>query len=475
MAVVSQSFAPPSRAGWLAGRTRPQALLAFACVMTMVAPLPFGSSFLSWRSLVCVAVFVFVVWLHHGRSLLGLLALSLGFALRRATGMTRWSVSPFSVGRTVGLIDLPGGVGRRMRTLDVVNTRFSGASFLWDVTNGEAVAVLRLHAQGWLFQSDDVKNARVDGWARALQECAGLRDVSRIVTQARALPHLNARSQDSGVEFVDEDVRAVEDGPLSASMGHDMLLAIVVDTSRTRGRDGRRAHTAEGVSEILSARVESVTDLLVGAGADTDDVWWLDAGQLRAQMKCLFNPDAGWMLDAAGRLSDEVPVSTHFDEFTRHVNVDGMLCSTFWVDRWPNEPVQAGWLAAVVGNGRHPLVFTQVWRPADTDRAEHRLDNRLQQLETIDLLNKKVGRPTSQRNANEVREIVLRKQEIADGFGNVDFQGFVTVLASDRARLREGEVFVQHQFRNAHAHLDSMFRQQWAGLVAALPLGQAGR
>ena len=169
MSVLNSSFAPISRAGFVAGRTKAQVAVVLAATAVAVVPLAFGVSIWSWRVVVCLVVAVFGAWNVHGRSLIGLLAVKLGFGMRKATGKTHWTVSPWAVNQVVGVIDLPDATGKRLRTFDIVGTEFDSAAFLWDKDNSEATAILQLHALDWLFQSDGVREGRVAGWSQALK------------------------------------------------------------------------------------------------------------------------------------------------------------------------------------------------------------------------------------------------------------------------------------------------------------------
>lgn len=72
MSVLSSSFAPISRAGFVAGRTKAQVAVVLAAISVAVVPLAFGAGVWSWRMVVCLAVATFGAWNVHGRSLIGL-------------------------------------------------------------------------------------------------------------------------------------------------------------------------------------------------------------------------------------------------------------------------------------------------------------------------------------------------------------------------------------------------------------------
>ena len=333
MSVLNSSFAPISRAGFVAGRTKAQVAVVLAATAVAVVPLAFGVSIWSWRVVVCLAVAVFGAWNVHGRSLIGLLAVKLGFGMRKATGKTHWTVSPWAVNQVVGVIDLPDATGKRLRTFDIVGTEFDSAAFLWDKDNSEATAILQLHALDWLFQSDGVREGRVTGWSQALKSCADMPDVSRIVTQARVFYQLNNFGLNAeGNDFVLQDL-AEAASDMRISCGHDVIVSITIDTSKTRGDSMKDTGTVAGVSRILSDRVQSLVSLLEYSGADLDDVRWLDAQQLRGQMKCMFSPEAISLLDEYGGLPDDVALSTSWDEYRDYMHVDAMYLRTMWVDK----------------------------------------------------------------------------------------------------------------------------------------------
>ena len=68
-----------------------------------------------------------------------------------------------------------------------------------------------------------------------------------------------------------------------------------------------------------------------------------------------------------------------------------------------------------------------------------------------------------------------RRKELAKGYGDVEYLGYVTVGAPTLDLLEQATNWVDSEFRQRSAHLDRLRASQWSGLITALPLGQAGR
>lgn len=481
MAVPSSSFAPPSRAGFAAGRTVPQVVVAMGAVMVLLLPLLAGASPLSARSVVCVFVMAFALTNVGGESLMGLLGRVLGFRAREALGWTRWTASPMAAGVTVGVLDLPGANGSRTKPLRVVGTRYDGACFLWDRVSGEATACLLMGGTQWRYTSDGAKTSRAAGWARAMEQISALEGVSRVVTQARCLPAASARSRRAAGGLAGRDLEYVESGPLAVTSCPDMVLSVTVSTDAIRGRIGRLGGGVEGLSVALADLVPRIVAAAQDAGADPSSVRWLTLPELRGQARRLCSRDALDVLDASGGLSDQIPMVTSVAEYDRRVRVGDVWAASLWIDQWPSSPVAAGWLedALCTGFGTAQsgarMVLSLAWRGVDEERATRQLDRRIGELQNQTLLRARIGQPIPDRTVNELADSRQRKAELARGMSATAFKGVVTLVADDPAGL-EDAVTVACRSLGAHdMHADRYYGRQWALFCDALPFGMLGR
>lgn len=481
MALPSSSFAPPSRAGFAAGRTGGQVALAAVAAVVTVLPVVFGASVLSARTVVGVVLFFLAVWNVGGESVLGILARRLGFGARRLLGWTEWTASPMSAGREVGVLDLPGANGARTKPVAVMGTRYDGACFLWDRASGEATACLLMAGTQWRYSPDGQKEARVAGWAQAMERISSLEGVARVVTQARCLPAPARPSPQVPDGLAARDLDEVESSQLAVTPAPDMVLTVTVSTRELRGRVSREGGGVEGVSRVLADVVGRVAAAAVDSGADPSSIQWMDLPALRGQTRRLSSRDALDVLDGDGRLPDQMPMVASVAEYDRAVRVGDVWAASLWIDQWPADPVPAGWLedALCTGFGTAPsgarMVLSMAWRGVDEEKATRSLDRRLNELQTKEEMKARFGTRPSERSIAEMRESAQRKAELAQGMSATAFKGVLTVIADDEASLEEA-VRVASTSLGAHLmHGQRYYGRQWQLFCMALPFGFLGR
>lgn len=472
--VPSASFSPPSQAGVLMGWSMHQVVVGSVGLLMIVAAMPMGRNLLDWANLPWAALTVASMVTVRGRSLWQLLMVRLGFALRRATGRTKWTVSPMAVDTTVGLVDLPGATGQRLRPWPVIDTEFGGAAFILDQASGEATAVIVTDARAWIFAPDRDKAGRAEAWSRVMREVMDMKGVKRVVTQARtlAVPHVPepARRDDATMR----DIREVEGSRLVAETRHDLVVSLTVDTGAVEDEIHAAGGGRAGVSQVLKERVCRLASLLPGTGTLNDRTMWADWAILRGMMKTMTDPSAWGLLNDLGQLPDDVPVSTSWIEYADRIRVDRMWAKTLWVDTWPSDRVMAGWLEPVTAQNRLQLVLTQAWRPKPESKAVKDLDTRMAELDRIIALSNRVKRPVDPKVLAEREEVLARRRQAAKDQGDVAFQGFLTVISPSKDQLHTDLARLRSTVGDG-VHLDDLTAQQWAGWLAALPLGQAGR
>jgi hypothetical protein len=402
-----------------------------------------------------------------------LLGLRLGLLVRRASGRSGSTVSPLTADSTVGLLDVPGLDGS-ITPYRIVNSHFAGAAFVWDARRGEATALLRVSALSAQLVSSDVKTMRAQGFSAALHALDDRPDVTRVTIQARSLRRPIDPSQDgAGQDLASRDLIALEAGELRESMRHDYILGVTVDPGRSSD-ERRRSLGLHEVGNVLCERVTQWCGTLLAAGVDGGDLLWLNAQQLRGEMKSMTDPDAYALLDAQGRLADDVPVATSWREYDDHMSVGPCVARTLWVDRWPERDVPAAWLGALDARLDLQLVFTLVLRMRGEREAKRALERQLNEADTIARFNTRLGRQSDRRNTNESWLLAGQLHENAVNGGDIQFQGFATVISPDIEHL-DNDCRRLMASTAGLLHFDRMRDQQLRRWIGALPLGLEGR
>lgn len=471
----STTFSPVSNAGLLMNWAPHQVLLGGLSLAWIVLPLTAGAPLFSLRNLPAALLLAISLITINGRSLWQLAGIRLGFGLRQATGRTRWTMSPMARDTTVGYLDLPGTAGKRLKPMEIVDTRFSGGAFIWDTASGEATVALRMTSLPFAFRPETEQAGRGREWGAALAQAVEMQGLARIVTQARSLrmpdpPREPARP----CTWSGEQMLGMETDSMPDTVMHDMIVTITIRQQDVAAEARKAGGGVPGLSQVLKDRVVRFVGLAMRAGASARDISWLNAAQLRGLGKTLSDPSAWDLLDRWMQLDDGVPLSTSYAEYSDRLEVDRVTARTLWVDRWPADPVTAGFLSSLACRADMDCILTQVWKPKGERAARKALDNRVAELERIQGRNRSMGRNPDQRVQRELEETQARLRELAERHAEVDFQGFLTVIAPTREQA-DADVRRVTTDMGGVLHFDGLRGQQWAAWVGALPFGQAGR
>jgi hypothetical protein len=476
--LYSTSFARVPRQKALAFWSTHQVAVAFALIALFSLNLLAGRSPFSPFTLALCLVMAADLLVIRGLSIWQIIGTRLGFALLSATGRARSTVSPLTVGATVGLLDIPGNDGS-VDLYRIVNTAYEGACYVWDAAKGEATACIRVRGLDAQLASFSRLSSLSAQFSAAVATLRDKGDVTRVVIQSRAL-HAPVRPSgdgpaDSG-SLADRDIRYVEESVLSMPFEHDHVVTITVDPSKAQGESAARSTPAD-VSRLLSARVEELMGSLSGTGVDEAAAWkWLNMQQLRGLMKTLIDPTATALLDAKGRLPDDIPLALSWHAHATWMEVGPLFARTRWIDRWPDgkNPVFPSWLSNVTSATMTPMVLTQVFRARDEHTAKKQVTGQLHETETMSGINRRLGRSDDKRTVAEAARLDEHLADIANDGGDIEFQGFVTIFADSRDRL--DAACSRFDGRTSKwIHMDAMRDQQLARFNGVWPLGLEGR
>lgn len=474
--IPSASFSPPSRVGVVLWLKPHQLILGGIPLALIILQVVQGRELFTTGNIPLALLIVVSLIDVNGRSLWQIMAIRLGFQLRRATGQTRWTVSPMAVDTVTTMIDLPGAAGERLRRVDLVDTMFAGACYLEDLADGTVTAVLRADAANWMFAPSRAQAERATGFREMQRVTCMLPGVRRVDTQMRCLMRPAPDDAPRADGFAERDVRWVREHEMRMEPVYDVTIAITLDR-RGIAREVRAAGGgAKGVSAVLKDRVLKCGDMLAKAGINRGSVVWQDAQMLRGLMKTMSDPDAWMLLDRYGRLPDDIPVSSAYNVYDDRIQVDRTWATTMWIDKWPGEEVMAGWLAelAAGGGAGRQVILTQSFRATTRSDELHDVDNRISEIDRRIRLDHKIGREPDPALKKERHDLETRRQQVGDEEAGIRFRGLVTLLAGDERSLDVARSRTIGSM-SGQLHFDKMISQQWEGWLAALPLGQAGR
>ncbi|CAM3582807.1 SCO6880 family protein [Occultella aeris] len=473
--VPSALLAPVRRSGVALGLSGGQlAITATAVTVALVANVAGGWSTVARVWWVWLPLLALGVGSWHGRSFLERIAVEALFGARAGLGKTAAAVDVATY-RTESRVEIPGAIGHRMHLLELVGTSFPGACMVWDAALGTATAVLRMPTRAWHLTSPAEQATRCAALGRACRSLSTLTGVIRVVTYARTIPrtldHLRPEQDRSLSDFATVEYGQLLDGAaLGAAPYRDILVAITLDKAAVAAEVKRAGGGRAGVSRVLADRVKDFAADLPGCGVDLSGSAWMSGAAIRAACRLAFDPVAASWLDPREGISADYLVVTSPVEHRDHLEVDSALARTWWVERWPSEPVRGGFLARLIATGGFWHTVTQVWEPADVRASQKRLDNDQSAMDTMERVNRALKRDASAAQVAEQRALETRRADLVEGYGDVRYSVYVTGIAGDA----DGLEAIGRWLRQAapDTGMNPLPAQQWAAFAqAALPLG----
>ena len=477
--VRSATMPPLRRSGIALGLGKGQlSLLGLALVVVVIANVTRGlpgvlGSFWLWLPLLTLAT---GQW--RGRSLTERLGVEALFAFRRAIGKTTATVD-VDAHRTESKLEIPGAIGERLNLLELVGTSVQGAGFVWDAAAGTATAVLRFSTDSFDLAATTQKNSRADAFGQACRTVAAMEGVSRVVTYARTIPrpttYLSTDPSRSLSAAASEQYRELlSSTALGGAPYRDVLVTITVYRAAVKNEVKAAGGGRAGVSAVLQTRVSELVSALRGTGVSARNAAWLDGAAIRGACRLAFDPTAAVWLDPRDGIPAHNVAVTSLAEHRDHLEVDSAVARTWWVERWPNDPIQAGFLSALISSGDHWHTVTQVWVPAGLAASEKRLNNDTSALATLQRVNKSLGREQSTGQDREEESLAMRRTDLIAGYGDVRYSVYVTAIAPEVSDLDAIGRWVTKTVPGTG--LNPLKAQQWAAFTqAALPLGIPAR
>jgi hypothetical protein len=110
-----------------------------------------------------------------------------------------------------------------------------------------------------------------------------------------------------------------------------------------------------------------------------------------------------------------------------------------------------------------------------THKALAQLNRAQSDMETAATIRMKLSSRIPLTHLREEEDLAVREHDLVDGFGDVQYRGFVTISAESKDALAKARTDIEQASHPARLVLASMSGQQAAGFVtAALPLPLEG-
>ncbi|MCL2593953.1 MAG: hypothetical protein FWD83_00295 [Promicromonosporaceae bacterium] len=482
--VPKATFAPLSRTGVLGGLGKRQIILLIIAVAPTALRMFGGNlggafqAFFLWT----LPVGAVAVCSYRGRAVLSILCVQGIFLIRKLGGQTV-AIPSLRAKSAPDQIAIPGAVGERTRVLPLLDVEYgNNACLVWDANpkNPTATAVILVETEGWMMADDQVKANRVYATNELCRQIAQVSGVIRVGQWART--YEAARDQLPAPDLIDDpsplgDFTRVEYGQMlertqmTSTLRRDVLIGITISKKKALADIESHGGGLEGLSVVLSNRVERLMHMMPDCGVLTTNARWLGAGGVRAAIRLAFDPAAAaWLEDNGWEHPHDTPLVTYVDEARDYLVTNSGVHRSWWIERWPSTPARAGVMTELVAGGTIPRTVCQIWEPFDLHKSEKNLNQLRVARETAAKTNKMLGRAESLVSEVEGDDVETRHMEMQAGYGDVSYSGWVTVHARTVDELDQSDMWVRQAASGMNVNL-CRGRQLATFVTAALPLG----
>jgi len=269
------------------------------------------------------------------------------------------------------------------------------------------------------------------------------------------LPARGAPIVDSYLELIERTVRV--------SQEHEVLIAVQIDGAKVRGRGHGATATA------LIDETERVADGLRRTGALIHGA--LTTSHLATLVRTAFDP---YVRAALAALRDGVPEQSAWPlgavEGWDHYRTDGAVHSTYWIASWPRIEVGTLFLDPLLSRSGAVRTVAVTFEPMSADRSIREVEAQVTRDQADRALRARFGQAETARQQQAYSATRRREAELAAGYGEVRFTGYLTVSAPDLEQLRASCAEVKRDAGRARLELRAMYGRQADAFMFTLPL-----
>lgn len=353
-----------------------------------------------------------------------------------------------------------------------------------DAKNGLYTGVLAVKGDTFALLERGEKERKLQGWSDVLGSLARPSSfVHRLQWIERAVPDdgdaLNryldeARVQSSDSPTVRSYIDLLEDY-VPTSQQHETYIAVQISSVKS-GRIVKKAGGGDkGACTVLIRELRQLADALISAEITVSGV--LSPRLLALSFRNAVDPDARRRLVRRGRRDPEragvstdnawaVATETKWD----HYRTENVYHSTFWIAEWPRLEVGPDFMAPLMLRTQRTRTVSLVMEPIDTVKAQREIESAHTAYLSDEELRTRAGYVPTERRRREFEGVVRREQELADGFSEYRFAGYVTVTAHSLEELDEACSEIEQTAQQCHVELRRLWGEQDVAFTCTLPL-----
>lgn len=484
------TFGPIEKTGLLAALTLRQAIaglitLALSFVMLVALPPLLGFPL----ALLFAAVGYYASTKRvYGRPAVEWTDTALRHWLRRLTGANRYK----SAAPTEGFVQklLSGEAPEtqlclppELQDLEILGFLYHGqeAGVVYDSREKTYAATISVGTTSFSLLDHDEQQMKLEAWAEVLGHlCRENSPVGRIQWIERTLP---AR-QDRLLTYLKENGSGMSaDAPAMRSyltlleqagevqQQHQLLITMRVDASRRVARKtaAKLGKGHEGYCALLMRELDAFARALGRVAITVDGV--LRPRHLAEVIRLSYDPFAARVEGGGGVAPTAAGPATAESRWDTY-EADGTLHTTYWISEWPRVAVGPDFLSPLlIGGGTTRTVGVTI-EPVPTakalDDAEHAVTSEAADEE---FRQRKQIRTTMRRRKIQ-QAVATREEELAAGWAEVRFAGFVTVSARSESELDSSCAEIEHAASQSRIVLRRMDGEHGEALTYTMPLGR---
>lgn len=488
-------FPSRERRGALLGLSLPQLIVVCIAAALIVGSVWFGMFVFSCAAGLAALMVILAVARYHRESVMLIIWRTLVFMFRSGSGQTKYrrdvtaddrrvsyqaatselSTAPHQVASYV----LPGALGET-QIIDVPGH----GGFAFDARSGLASMTIGVGAAAWELRDPGAKEAAYQGMVdllSSLEHMQGLYEATlRVRVDRASTSHLVEYLQEQEFQHapaVSDEVKAEYFKAIrqasSRSMAFTMFVTATFDTRAMSAMVRQAGGGLKGIAAILVEREAVMRSALEHAGVRPEQ-WW-SANDLELAITNAADPVAvarqrERAASSQHRQIDVLPVMA-IDEEWANVHINESWHSTSWIAEWPRTETRTAFLQPLLYAGNHSRVLALQLRPVPTHKALAEVERAQADMESAAQIRMKLRSNLTVQHLREADALHEREEDLADGYGDVSYRGFVSVSAESEEAVKAAQSQIVDAAHQCRVLLSPMVGQQAAALVtAAMPV-----
>lgn len=499
-------FGPLEKRGFIAGLRLGQIAALVLAIVVAVAALSAGGLYIGFPiALLAILSGAAVAWFQPGgRGIDEWIPVVGTWTVRKFLGGDKW-VSPMPL---FGTPDKPPKKDRKdkinaiaaplpssLAGLTILSVPLDGGptqiGIIKDNKNGTYTGVLAVRGQTFTLLETTEKERRLESWANVLSGFARHGSVvHRIQWIERSLPDdgdainrylKEARVEPDSAPTVRSYVDLLQEyGPVTQQ--HETYVAIQIHAAKgAAARAIKKSGGGErGACDVLLRELRSLAYQLSDAEILVDGA--LPPRLVARVVRTAVDPSSQHMLARRGRVNPEdagvapenawpMAVETNW----AWLRTDNVFHRTYWIAEWPRLGVGPDFMAPLLLRSLRMRTVALTMEPVNPVRAMREVEQQRTSYLADEQLRQRAGYLNTMRREREMESVTRREAELADGYAELRFSGYVTVTAASLDELDEACSDIEQAAQQSRLELRPLFGEQDFAFTCTLPLARGLR